>query len=172
MHIRRVYSLIELQPDLHGLEVTYKGNSLSTASLLRNKKLFMADYTFLDTVSLHRDFVFYSPQVLFSLDNHGSLDLFAILLRTDKGQKSHLITKLSPPNKILFAKMHVSMADAQSHEFMHHLAIHMMMEAVAIARNNYLSKTQQTFTNLRQIIFRKSYYWSPTGTPSARHNHY
>jgi hypothetical protein len=36
--------------------------------------------------------------------------------------------------------MHVALADAQSHEFVHYLAMHFMMESVAIARNNYLGK--------------------------------
>ena len=40
--------------------------------------------------------------------------------------------------------MHVALADAQSHEFVHHFVVHLMMESVAIARNNYLSKTRSS----------------------------
>eukprot|EP00090_Calanus_glacialis_P043131 TRINITY_DN7631_c0_g1_i7.p1 TRINITY_DN7631_c0_g1~~TRINITY_DN7631_c0_g1_i7.p1 ORF type:complete len:921 (-),score=153.36 TRINITY_DN7631_c0_g1_i7:68-2830(-) len=138
MHVRKVKSLTEIHQDIRYLKMYDKGVTLSTETFFLNQKLFLADYSFLDSISLHSDFVFYSPQVLFYLNHKGSLELFAILLRTNKGPHSHVMTKFSPPNKFLFAKMHVALADAQSHEFVHHLAMHFMMESVAIARNNYL----------------------------------
>ena len=140
LEIRKVRSLTELHQDIRSLIVNYQGLTLSTQTLLLKKKLFFVDYSFLDSIPLHQDFVFYSPQVLLYLDERGSLELFAIHLRSNKVPRSHVMTKLSPPNKFLFAKMHVALADAQSHEFDHHLAIHYMMESVAIARNNYLGK--------------------------------
>ena len=141
LQIRKVKSLTELHQDIRSLKITYQGLTLSTETLLHKKKLFLVDYSILDSIPLHQDFVFYSPQVLLYLNERGGLELFAIHLRTNKVPRSHVMTKLSPPNKFLFAKMHVALADAQSHEFDHHLAIHYMMESVAIARNNYLGKT-------------------------------
>ena len=66
----------------------------------------MADYSDLDSLPLNRNFVFYSPQVLpastssltlsqvlLALSPRGSLQLLAILLRTDKlGVQTHLLT--------------------------------------------------------------------------------
>ena len=138
--IRKVRSLKEINKDLRNLVVEYKGVTYSTNGLFQNKKLFLVDYSDLDMLPLHRNFVFYSPQVLLSLNEEGSLELFAIHLRTNKGQPSHVMTKLSPPNKLLFAKMHVAVADSQIHEFAHHLRIHLMVESMVIARNNHLGK--------------------------------
>ena len=111
MHVRKVKSLTEIHQDIRYLKMYDKGVTLSTETFFLNQKLFLADYSFLDSISLHRDFVFYSPQVLFYLNHKGSLELFAILLRTNKGPRSHVMTKFSPPNKFLFAKMHVALAD-------------------------------------------------------------
>ena len=148
MHVRKVKSLTEIHQDIRYLKMYDKGVTLSTETFFLNQKLFLADYSFLDSISLHRDFVFYSPQVLFYLNHKGSLELFAILLRTNKGPRSHVMTKFSLPNKFLFAKMHVALADSQSHEFVHHLAMHLMMESVAIARNNYLGKCGPQLRNI------------------------
>ena len=140
MEIRKVSSLNDLHPDIRSLEISFQGFTHTTKTLFHENKLFMADYSFLDSIPLHQDFVFYSPQVLLYLNERGGLELFAIHLRTNKGPRSHVMTQLSPPNKFLFAKMHVALADAQSHQFVHHLAIHLMMESAAIARNNFLGK--------------------------------
>jgi len=138
LQIKKVQSLTELHQDIRYHRINHEGVTLSTETLLLNQKLFLVDYSFLDSISLYKDLVFYSPQVLLYLNNRGSLELFGILLRTNKGPRSHIMTRLSPPNKFLFAKMHVALADAQAHEFVQHLPIHLMMESVAIARNNYL----------------------------------
>ena len=138
MEVKKVKSLTEIQQDIRYLKLEFNDVTLSTEKLFLNEKLFLVDYSYLDSISLHQNLAFYSPQVLLYLNNKRSLELFAILLRTNKGPRSHIMTKLSPPNKFLYAKMHVAMADTQSHEFVHHLTIHMMMESVSIARNNYL----------------------------------
>ena len=140
MQIRKVRSIKEVNNDIRNLVIKHDGITYSTDDLLQKKRLFLADYSYLDSLPLHRDFVFYSPQVLFFLNDTGSLELFAIHLRTNKTQQSHVMTKLSPPNKFLFAKMHAALADTQIHEFAHHLRIHLIMESIAIARNNYLGK--------------------------------
>ena len=140
MQIRRVKKLTEINQDIRKLTISIGGVNLSPKELVAQKKLFLADYSFLDSIPLHRNFVFYSPQVLFFLNREGNLELFAIHLRTNKGQQSHVMTKKSSPNKFLFAKMHALVADAQSHEFAYHLRVHLMVESFAIARNNYLRK--------------------------------
>merc|ERR1712037_1061130 len=50
----------------------------------------------------------------------------------------YLITKDTPELHKLFAWMHVAQADAQVHEFPHHLRDHFVMEAISIARHNWL----------------------------------
>ena len=140
MEIKKVKSMAQIHQDIRNLKLYLGGVTLSTQKLFMDQKLFLVDYSTLDSISLHADFVFYSPQVLLYLNDKGSLELFAILLRTNKGPRSHVMTKFSPPNKFLYAKMHVALADCQLHQFVHHLALHLMMEPVAIARNNYLSK--------------------------------
>ena len=140
MEIKKVKSMAQIHQDIQNLKLYLGGVTLSPKKLFLDKKLFLVDYSTLDSISLHADFVFYSPQVLLYLNDKGSLELFAILLRTNKGPQSHVMTKFSPPNKFLYAKMHVALADSQKHQFVHHLALHLMMEPVAIARNNYLGK--------------------------------
>ena len=49
--------------------------------------------------------------------------------------------------------MHVALADAQAHEFVHHLPLHFIIEAVAIARNNYLGRLMSNRHEYVQIIF-------------------
>lgn len=143
MVIRRVRRLEELRQELRGVRVKV-GSSYQQdlTPLITSGKLFMADYSDLDSLPLNRDFVFYSPQVLLALDPSGSLQPLAILLRTDKlGVQTHLLTpENSPPGRWLFAKMHVANADAQVHEFLHHLPTHFILEAVALASHNWLGE--------------------------------
>ena len=81
------------------------------------------------------------------------------------------MTKFSPPNQFLFAKMHVALADAQSHEFVHHFVVHLMMESVAIARNNYLSKTRSSIgIIIKEYFFRISFHREDTGAFLTRNN--
>ena len=158
MEIRKVQSLTEINEDIRNFKINHKGSTVLT--LFLKKKLFVADYSFLDSIPLHRDFVFYSPQVLLNLNERGSMEIIAIHLRTKKRPQSYVITKSSPPNKFLFAKMHVALADAQSHEFVHHLPIHLMMESVAIARHNYLGELLDTnYSFINKLFDRKPPDW-------------
>ena len=137
--IRKVRSMSEVHEDLQNLEVEIDGEVLSVAQILKKQKLFLADYSELDSIQLNNNSVFYSPQVLLSLDKFGDLDIISILLRTNKQTKSHVLTKASPKNRLLFAKMHVANADAQIHEFPSHMKIHFVMEAIAVGVHNFLS---------------------------------
>ena len=134
-----MFKLKEVHRDLRNLTVGKGTRKTSTVSLLKRKKLFMVDYTFLDKIPLHRDYVFYSPQVLLALASDGTLDLFAILLRTNKKKKSHIVTKETSANKLLFARMHVGVADTIAHQAVNHLGLHFMIEPVDIARKRYLT---------------------------------
>ena len=140
--------MTDIHKDIRLLKLYNGGVMLLPENLFRDQKLFLVDHSTLDSIQLHSDFVFYSPQVLLYLNDEGSLELFAILLRTNKGPHSHIMAKFSQPNKFLFAKMHVALADSQSHQFIHHLATHFCMESVAIARNNCLSRSVQMLTDL------------------------
>ena len=61
--------------------------------------------------------------------------------------------------------MHVALADAQSHEFVHYLAMHFMMESVAIARNNYLGKYGTKLRDVNRFFVQEHIglpsFWSP-----------
>ena len=165
MEIQKVKSMTEIHQDIRHLKLYDGGIMLLPKNLFRDQKLFLVDYSTLDSIQLHSDFVFYSPQVLLYLNDEGSLELFAILLQTNKVPHSHIMTKFSQPNKFLFAKMHVALADSQSHQFIHHLATHFCMESIALARNNYLSRSVQILTylntDLAQEIICSASCWSP-----------
>merc|ERR1719334_2419367 len=55
-------------------------------------------------------------------------------------QPSQIFTPESPANRLLFAKMHVAVADTQQQEFSYHLLMHFMVETMAIARYNSLEE--------------------------------
>lgn len=93
------------------------------------------------------------PQVLLAASLTGELELLAILLHTRlPGVASHLLISPSAarpdvalPGRWLYAKMLVAAADAQvglpsppaqMHEFGHHLPLHFLLEAVALAAHN------------------------------------
>jgi len=138
--IKKVQDMSNVHKKLRSLTAEIDGEELPMDHIMRRGKLFLADYSELDNITLHGTAVFYSPQVLLSLDKFGDLDIIAILLRTNKlTKKTHVLTKASPPNRLLFAKMHVANADAQIHEFHYHLKIHLIMEAIAIGVHNFLS---------------------------------
>merc|ERR1712037_662041 len=111
-------------------------------SLLGANRLFVADYSSLETISLVPGNVLYAPQVLFEKTPEGDLNALAILLSSPKAQHHprlvNLVNQDIPFFRRLFAWMHVSLADAQIHEFSHHLRDHFVMEAISIARHNWL----------------------------------
>ena len=63
----------EVHTDLQNLTASIDGDVLSVPQILVKERLFLADYSELDNIPLHRNFVFYSPQVLLSLDKFGVL---------------------------------------------------------------------------------------------------
>jgi len=139
MMIKKVNSLEELHIMLQTLH-TWTGHREETmANLIEQERLFMADYSILDiTPPIHHNKALYSPQVLMRLKS-GKLHMVAILLTSQKsGVTTELITPISSPNRWLFAKMHVALADIQAHQFVHHLPLHFMMETVAMANHNWL----------------------------------
>jgi hypothetical protein len=93
MEIQKVKSMTEIHQDIRHLKLYDGGVLLSPEKLFLDQKLFLVDYSTHDSIHLHSDFVFYSPQVL--LNKEGSLELFAILLSTNKGPRSHIMTKFS-----------------------------------------------------------------------------
>lgn len=138
--VRLVRSLSEIKEDFRNLSFGVDGEAENVSSLLESKRLFMADYSSLRTLPLVPGSVFYAPQVLFARTSGGNLDLLAIHLSSPHHSTSHLVLEDSPEGRKLFAKMHVSLADAQVHEFPHHLRDHFVMEAFSIARHNSLEE--------------------------------
>merc|ERR1719319_622055 len=136
--VRRVRHLAELRPALRGLW------SSGAAALLAQRRLYLADYSALEALRPRPGSVLYAPQVLLAASLTGELELLAILLHTRlPGVASHLLISPSAarpdvalPGRWLYAKMLVAAADAQMHEFGHHLPLHFLLEAVALAAHN------------------------------------
>jgi len=131
--VKKVRSFKQLRQDLtalpHVIDIFNKGN------------LYLADYSQLDDLPLHGNFVFYSPQVLMSSSSNG-LKILAILLRSSKlGVQTHLLQPLiSSPGRWLYAKMQVAVADSQLHEFAYHLPLHQILENVMLASHNHFGE--------------------------------
>jgi len=135
MVIKKARSMEELPSEMRGLQTKLMGRSVTVTELLRQRKLFLADYSVLNSISVHSPL--YAPQVLLGLQD-GQLHLLAIRLASASIQSTHLLTPSSPSNRWAFAKLHVALADVQVHQFVHHRPLHLMMETVAIANNNWL----------------------------------
>jgi len=139
--VRMVRSLDEIRDEFKNLTNLW---GETVRSLLGANRLFVADYSSLETISLVPGNVLYAPQVLFEKTRDGDLNALAILLSSPKAQHSPRLVNLVkvsqdiPDFRRIFAWMHVSLADAQIHEFSHHLRDHFVMEAISIARHNWL----------------------------------
>jgi len=145
--LRLVRDLGEIREELKERRLSVNGQTLN--DLVRDKRLFVADYSALATITSVEGRVCYAPQVLLMKNPPGlqedsgdaDLNLVAIHLYHPEAPASqnNLIVTLDTPNlNRLFAWMHVALADAQIHEFPHHLRDHLVMEAVSIARHNHL----------------------------------
>lgn len=134
--VRMVESLDEIREEFRNM--SFDGGE-TASSLLGNKKLYVADYSSLANIPLVSGSVLYAPQVLLAKTIGGHLNFLAILLSSPHAPHTPiLVTKDTPDLHRLFAWMHVSLADAQVHEFAHHLRDHFVMEAISIARHNWL----------------------------------
>jgi len=143
--VRMVRSLDEIRDEFKNLTNLW---GETVRSLLGENRLFVADYSSLETISLVPGNVLYAPQVLFEKTPDGYLNALAILLSSPKAP--HTTPRLvnlvkdrpdqTRPDHFqrLFAWMHVSLADAQIHAFSHHMRDHFVMEAISIARHNWL----------------------------------
>jgi len=135
--VRLVRSLDELKVEFR--DMSFDGQPVG--SLLEAGRLFMADYKSLAKIPLDRENrgLFYAPQVLLNKTIDGNLEFLAIHLSSPHANHApYLVTKNTTALHKLFAWMHVSQADAQVHEFPHHLRDHFVMEAISIARHNWL----------------------------------
>jgi len=97
-------------------------------------KHFLADFSILSSVPSPPNRPLYAPKVLLKL-RRGSLTPLGILLASPHRAPITLTPK-SPPTRWLLAKLHVSQAMAQVHEFQHHLPLHLLMETVALSTHN------------------------------------
>ena len=73
MEIKKVKSMTDIHKDIRHLKLYNGGVMLLPENLFRDQKLFLVDYSTLDSIQLHSDFVFYSPQVFLYLNDEGSL---------------------------------------------------------------------------------------------------
>lgn len=140
MVIRRVTDICVVPESLRG--VTPAGKSLT--QLIAQRRLFLCDYEALASLQPYRDMVFYAPYVLVYKEErqHGGdrLTLAAIqLTRHDDRPNAVYTPNRTPPNRWLFAKMHVACADNQYHQWLFHLGYaHLAMEPAIIAWHNAL----------------------------------
>jgi len=135
--VRLVRSLDEVKDEFRNM--SFDGQPVGR--LLNARRLFMADYKSLANIPLDQENrgLFYAPQVLLVKTIGGNLEFLAIHLSSPHADHApYLVTKDTPELYKLFAWMHVAQADAQVHEFPHHLRDHFVMEAISIARHNWL----------------------------------
>jgi arachidonate 15-lipoxygenase len=140
MVIRRVTDIVAVPESMRG--VTPGGVALT--ELIADRRLFLCDYEALAPLQRYRDMVFYAPYVLVYKqrrhDGRDRLTLAAIQLTRDEDRPNAVYTpNRTPPNRWLFAKMHVACADNQYHQWLFHLGYaHLAMEPVIIAWHNAL----------------------------------
>jgi len=135
--VRLVRSLNEVKEEFRNM--SFDGQHVD--DLLDAGRLFMADYKSLAKIPLDKENggLFYAPQVLLVKTIGGNLEFLAIHLSSPHATHApYLVTKETEELRKLFAWMHVMQADAQVHEFPHHLRDHFVMEAISIARHNWL----------------------------------
>jgi len=65
MEVKKVKSLTEIHHDIRYLKLEYNDVTLSTEKLFLNKKLFLVDYSYLDSISLHKISFFILPKFCF-----------------------------------------------------------------------------------------------------------
>ncbi|MFE1744566.1 lipoxygenase family protein [Coleofasciculus sp. H7-2] len=114
--------------------------------LIAQKRLFILDYKYMEDLPPRPGKVFYAPYMLVYrelLENGKSrLNILGIQLTRHKDRKNEIYTPNSPnPNKYLLAKLHVSCADNQYHQFISHLGYaHLAAEPYAISHHNAFPK--------------------------------
>ena len=122
-----------------------KGQGKSVNELIEERRLFILDYDLLVDIPLYRDMVFYAPVALVYrelLDNGRSrLNIMGIMLTRDEQRNEVYTPNSDTPNKWLLAKLHLTCADNQYHQFIHHLGMtHLGMESFAVASHNNFPK--------------------------------
>jgi arachidonate 5-lipoxygenase len=132
----------KIPPNLRNL--TPQGKTVD--ELIDEKRLFFLDYELLAPLPPHADMVCYAPYVLIYKelpDQNNKLDKPRLMIagiqltREADESKNVVYTPASPPNRWLFAKIHVANSDNQILEFIYHLGFtHLAMEAHAIANHN------------------------------------
>lgn len=144
MVIQRLEKLEEVPERMRQLEPGME----SLTSLIDRKALFLLDYKRLMPLKPrceplgNHPMYFYAPFVLvFKEKQSGELNLAAIQLEREEGAAVYTPDK-TPKNRWLLAKLHVSCADAQYHEFIYHLGwAHLAMEPLVISTHNTLPES-------------------------------
>ncbi|XP_035677678.1 polyunsaturated fatty acid 5-lipoxygenase-like [Branchiostoma floridae] len=126
--------------------LSLKGQGKTVIELISERRLFIVDYNMLRKIPLQKGKYFYAPTVLMYReileDGKSRLSIMGIQLDTRKARNQVYTPEYgkSHPNKYLFAKMHVTCADAQYHNFLSHLLLtHLAMEPIVVAANHCLS---------------------------------
>ncbi|CAH1250203.1 ALOX5 [Branchiostoma lanceolatum] len=117
-----------------------KGQGKTTLQLMEEKRLFMVDYAPMLAAPKSPGKCFYAPILLMYKemlpDGDSRLNILGIQLTRHKAKNEVYSpeTAKTHPNKYLFAKMHVMVADANVHEFLYHLGFtHIAMEPIVVS---------------------------------------
>ncbi|HWL85863.1 MAG TPA: lipoxygenase family protein, partial [Polyangiaceae bacterium] len=136
--IRMVRSTSEIPVSMATLSA--QGKSLE--ELIVERRLFILDYVELSKLKLYGNMVFYAPIVLVYreiLDGGASSRLNLVGIQLTRNERFNVVytAATTPPNRYLYAKIQVSCADNQYHQFIYHLGIgHLAMEPFVIAHHN------------------------------------
>ncbi|CAH1265658.1 ALOX5 [Branchiostoma lanceolatum] len=140
--LRVCQSVQEIPIALVGL----KGQGKTVLELIDERRLFIVDYNILREIPQQAGKHFYAPTLLMYRekleDGKSRLSILGFQLDTRKGSNQIYTPEYGKtyPNKYLFAKMHVTCADAQYHNFVSHLLLtHLAMEPIVVAANHCLS---------------------------------
>uniref|UniRef100_A0A8C4N5P1 Lipoxygenase domain-containing protein n=1 Tax=Eptatretus burgeri TaxID=7764 RepID=A0A8C4N5P1_EPTBU len=132
-------SMAQVPADMLGL----RGQDHSLHELIAEQRLYVVDYKALKDIPLHEDKVFYAPIVLLyrELLPYGCSRLMPLGIQLTRNPgRNEVYTPHSPPNRYLFAKIHVGCADNQLHQFNTHLSLtHLLGEAFCVGVHNNLS---------------------------------
>ncbi|XP_035663506.1 polyunsaturated fatty acid 5-lipoxygenase-like [Branchiostoma floridae] len=122
-----------------------KAQGKTTLQLMEENRLFIVDYAPMLAAPKTPGKCFYAPIVLMYTEKlpgrDGRLKILGIQLTSDKTTNEVYSpeTAKTHPNKYMFAKMHVMVADSNVHEFLTHLGFtHLTMEPIAVSLHTHL----------------------------------
>jgi len=134
LQIQLVRSLNEVPENMRHL----KGQERTISELINEKRLFILDYKELVHLKKANPMFFKAPIVLVYKEIIGEKSQLNILcIQLERKPGAHIYTPNSPPLRWKLAKLYVTSADNQVHEFRYHLGLsHFGIEPIIVAVHN------------------------------------